>query len=197
MSFGSSTPGGSPDGIGGNESGIGSSSASDGGGVQDALSDFFDTLTGGLINKTVETGARVFNAAVDYASNVVPQALGVGFARAMSWASTPIDALVPGADLDGYFKEMGADFGHTLITNTSRAAATLAGSLGVGGPTYDAATNRLTDTQGNVYDPAPLGSWTAGKVGPTSKKSKAAVSRLQARGAVYRSAANKKRVTYK
>jgi hypothetical protein len=90
MSFGSDSPGGSPDGIGGNESGIGSSSSSDGGGVSDALSDFFDTLTGGLINKTVEVGARVFNAMTDYAANVIPQATEVGFSRLMSWASTPI-----------------------------------------------------------------------------------------------------------
>jgi hypothetical protein len=196
MSFGNNDAG-QPEGIGGNESGIGSSSSSSsgGGGVVDALSDFFGDIIGGLASKTVEVGARVFNASVDYAANVIPQALGVGFSNVMRFASTPIDALVPGADLDGYFKEMGQDIGTMMVTNTARSASTLANSLG--GPSFDMKTGKLTDTQGNVYDPAPLGTWSAGKVGPTSKKSKAAVNRLQARGAVYRSAANKKRVTYK
>jgi hypothetical protein len=149
MSFGSSSPGGSPDGIGGNEGGIGS--ASDGGGGRSAIDSFLSPV-GQFIERTQNTIGKFFSATGEYLDKAASTFIGHAVGEIARPVTTVLDVITGTNDFSKAAQELGNDLGHlTFSALTDNVIAPGANALGIGYSHYG-----VSDSQGNVFQPGPI-----------------------------------------
>jgi hypothetical protein len=201
MSFGSSSPGGSPDGIGGNESGIGSSSDGGGNTGQGAVGDFFSAV-GKFTDSVTTTIGKAFTTTTNFLDEAVTHVGGKLIGAMGAPVTGFLDLFREGSPNAEALEGVGRSLGHGLFTATRDNVVSPVVSNLTGAP---ANSFKISDSQGNVYEPSPimglLGVKTERAKTVTKSKSKKGETTTSVHGQrLYRgnsTSVNKKRVIYK